>query len=158
MRYFAAYFVVLVALVAMGGPAVADSERSGAYHVVEPFVVFDGVSCDGSAVTTDTDPRHGAAGAADKNSAPIAIGNTHQHSLSYVYAAENAGASFTLTLQHRRFGTWLPFSPAIAVTCSGSSGSGTVALNLPAAAEIRIVRSCDATYITTLTGCGINKF
>lgn len=151
--------VTVVVLLAMGGTVQADSNRVGSHEVQEQYVVLSGTSCDDSTVTTSADPRRSDAGAADVNSAPIALYNTQAQSISYEYTAANAGSSFVLTLQHRsKWGDWVAFSPAVTVTLAGASGSGTVALNLPVCAEIRVVRSSDATYATTLSACVINKF
>lgn len=152
-------FLVVVFLLCLGGPAAADNNRVGSADVKEDYIILSGTSCDDSTVTTDTDPRRSDAGAADVNSNPVAVYNTHKHSISYEYVAANAGSSFVLTLQHRtKWGDWKGFSPAVTVTLAGASGGATAALNLPACAEIRVVRSSDATYATTLTACTINRY
>jgi hypothetical protein len=159
MRTFVVCFLSLVVLCTLSTVAEADSDRSGAYQVVSEYVVLSGTSCDGSTVTTSADPRRSDGGAADVNGNAMMVYNTHQHSLAYKYEAANSGSSFVLTLQAKtKWNDWVAFSPAVTVTCAGASGSGCVALSLPACTEIRVVRSSDATYATTLSACVLNKF
>jgi hypothetical protein len=159
MRHFTILTLVVFVLVVVGSPAEADSERSGAYRVVPQYIVLGSTSCDGSAVTTTTDERRLAGGGTAVNSLPIILDNTKSHSLSYKYEAADPASSFTLVLQHRaQWGDWVAFSPAVSVTLAGASGSGCVAIVLPVSAEVRVVRSSDATHATTLNACVLNKF
>jgi hypothetical protein len=145
-------FIIVLTLVFCSA-VYADSNNSGASEVVPQYFNFSGVSCDNTNVVT------AAAGGADQNSDSVATYNTELHSISYKYEAENAGSSFLLTFQHlSKWGDWVAFVPAKTITCAGASGSGTAPISFPVAADIRCVRSSDATYVTTLNALVINKY
>jgi hypothetical protein len=137
--------ILVLVLVLMGSVCYAGD-------VTETFINMDGKSINGTTVCT------AAAGAADQNSISVPINQGEAHALAYKYTAANAGSSFTLSIQCLLFGTdWEAPDTAITVTCAGASGAGIVPISLPVCSEIRVVRSSDATYATTLTACTINR-
>jgi hypothetical protein len=153
MRTLIPVLAILVLMIALGSEADADTKRGmGHYIVDEEYIAIGGNDINSTNVSAL------AAGAASTNSAAVEIYDTEEHAISYKYTAANAGASFTLTIQHRTlWGDWVAFDPAISVTLAGASGSGTEALDLPVCGAIRVVQSSDATYATTLVACTINK-
>lgn len=152
LRCFLLCTVVLSVLIMATGPVEAEPVK-GKRQVVEEYIKIAGSKINSTNVSAL------AAAASSTNSAEIYVGDTEAHSISYKYVAANAGASFTLTVQHKtKWGDWVGFATAVTATCAGASGNGTKTLTLPACEYIRVVQSSDASYATTLAACTINAY